>query len=191
MQAWSSSGLLLQISVNIFARTLHSADFVLQLQTLLERYPGVNPAYFEMELLETEALEDLVHISQVIRDCQKLGVQFALDDFGTGYSSLTYLRRLPAQTLKIDRSFVHNMLEDEEDFAIVQGVIGLAQSFHRHVIAEGVESVQHGIALLNLGCQYAQGTGIAKPMPPHAISAWIKAWKMPEEWKQARLAEKI
>jgi EAL domain-containing protein (putative c-di-GMP-specific phosphodiesterase class I) len=163
----------------------------LQLQALLERYPSVNPEHFEMELLETEALEDLTHISQVIRDCQKLGVQFALDDFGTGYSSLTYLRRLPAQTLKIDRSFVHTMLEDEEDFAIVQSVIGLAQSFHRHVIAEGVESVQHGIALLNLGCLYAQGTGIAKPMPAEAISAWIKTWKMPEEWKKASPPEKI
>jgi len=191
MQTWLTHGLVLQVSVNICARTLHSIDFVSQLQALLERYPGVNPAYFEMEILETEALEDLAHISKVIRDCKKLGVQFALDDFGTGYSSLTYLRRLPAQTLKIDRSFVRNMLEDEEDLAIVQGVIGLAHSFHRHVIAEGVESIQHGITLLNLGCFHAQGNGIAIPMPAGVIGAWIKAWRVPEEWKIAVPSEKI
>ncbi len=191
MQAWLADDLLLRVSVNIFARTLHSADFVMHLQAILERYPEVNPANFEMEILETEALEDSTHISQIIRDCQKLGIQFALDDFGTGYSSLTYLRRLPAQTLKIDRSFVRNMLEDAEDYAIVQSVIGLAQSFHRHVIAEGVESVQHGIALLELGCKHAQGAGIAKPMPADAIPAWITAWEVPAEWKKVVPPEKI
>jgi EAL domain-containing protein (putative c-di-GMP-specific phosphodiesterase class I) len=96
--------------------------------------------------------------------CRQLGVQFALDDFGTGYSSLTYLRRLPARLLKIDRSLVRDMLSDQEDRSIVEGIVGLARAFDRHLIAEGVTTIAHGTALLRLGCQYAQGYGIAKPM---------------------------
>ncbi|HEY8219146.1 MAG TPA: EAL domain-containing protein, partial [Methylobacter sp.] len=159
MHHWQSLGLQLKISVNITARSLQSDDFVLQLYFAFERHPSIKPADFELEILETQSLIDLSLTSQVIKDCQKLGVQFALDDFGTGYSSLSYLKHLPAETLKIDQTFVRNMLEDEDDLAIVQGVIGLAESFRREVIAEGVESIEHGIALLHMGCHQAQGYG--------------------------------
>ena len=98
-------------------------------------------------------------------DCVKLGVTFAIDDFGTGYSSLTYLRRLPAKVIKVDQTFVRDMLIDPEDRTIVVGVIALAKSFNRSVIAEGVETIAHGTSLLNLGCELAQGYGIARPMP--------------------------
>jgi EAL domain-containing protein (putative c-di-GMP-specific phosphodiesterase class I) len=183
MTDWQRSGLQLQFSVNITARSLQAEDFVLQLYYAFERYPTIKPAHFELEILETEALHDLTLTSQVIKDCQALGVQFALDDFGTGYSSLSYLRHLPVETLKIDQTFVRDMLEDEDDLAIVQGVIGLAESFRRQVIAEGVESIAHGIALLQMGCNHAQGYGIAKPMPASELAAWVKAWKAPAEWK--------
>ena len=86
------------------------------------------------------------------------------------------------ETLKIDQSFVHDMLEDEDDLAIVQGVIGLAESFQRQVIAEGVESIEHGSALLQMGCHHAQGYGIAKPMPAAALADWVQAWQVPAEW---------
>jgi EAL domain-containing protein (putative c-di-GMP-specific phosphodiesterase class I) len=89
---------------------------------------------------------------------------FALDDFGTGYSSLTYLKRLHVAVLKIDQSFVRDMLEDPDDLAILQGVIDLSAAFKREVIAEGVETAAHGTALLELGCDHAQGYGIARPM---------------------------
>jgi EAL domain-containing protein (putative c-di-GMP-specific phosphodiesterase class I) len=95
-----------------------------------------------------------------------------LDDFGTGYSSLTYLKRLRVDSLKIDQSFVRDMLEDPEDLAILEGIIGLASAFKRQVIAEGVETIEHGTALLQLGCELAQGYGIARPMPPDLIPAW-------------------
>jgi len=183
IEEWQNQGLQLQISVNVSTRLLQADDFVLQLYYAFERYPTAKPAHFQLEILETEALHDLMMTSQVIKNCQELGVQFALDDFGTGYSSLSYLKHLPVQTLKIDQSFVRNMLEDEDDLAIVQGVIGLAESFRRQVIAEGVESIEHGIALLHMGCHHAQGYGISKPMPGSDFAAWVKEWKMPAEWK--------
>jgi diguanylate cyclase (GGDEF)-like protein/PAS domain S-box-containing protein len=183
MEHWQSQGLQLRISVNITARSLQTDDFVLQLYYAFERHPTAKPAHFELEILETQALSDLTLTSQVIKDCQTLGVQFALDDFGTGYSSLSYLKHLSVETLKIDQTFVRDMLEDEDDLAIVQGVIGLAESFRRQVIAEGVESIEHGIALLQMGCCHAQGYGIAKPMPASELAAWIKEWKAPAEWK--------
>jgi len=183
MENWQSQGLQLQISVNVTARSLQTDDFILQLYYAFERHPSIKPAHFELEILETQALLDLSLTSQVIKDCQTLGVQFALDDFGTGYSSLSYLKHLPAETLKIDQTFVRNMLENEDDLAIVQGVIGLAESFRRQVIAEGVESIEHGSALLQMGCHHAQGYGIAKPMPASELADWVKEWRAPTEWK--------
>jgi EAL domain-containing protein (putative c-di-GMP-specific phosphodiesterase class I) len=112
-----------------------------------------------------------------------LGVNFALDDFGTGYSSLTHLRRLPANLIKIDQTFVRNMLIDADDLAIVEGVIALAKSFRRDVIAEGVETIEHGTALLKLGCELAQGYGIARPMPASDVPVWISEWKIDSDWK--------
>ena len=183
MENWQSQGLQLQVSVNITARSLQADDFVLQLYYAFERYNTIKPAHFELEILETQALSDLSLTSQVIKDCQALGVKFALDDFGTGYSSLSYLKHLSVETLKIDQTFVRDMLEDEDDLAIVQGVIGLAESFRRQVIAEGVESIEHGVALLQMGCDHGQGYGIAKPMPAFELAAWVQAWQAPAEWK--------
>jgi EAL domain-containing protein (putative c-di-GMP-specific phosphodiesterase class I) len=133
-------------------------------------------------LLETSALADMTLVSKVIKDCAQMGVAFALDDFGTGYSSLTYLKRLRVALLKIDQSFVHNMLDDPDDLAILQGIIGLAAAFKREVIAEGVETVAHGTALLQLGCELAQGYGIVRPMPPEQLPAWVATWKPDTAW---------
>ena len=136
----------------------------------------------QIEVLETSALQDLAQVGATMVACQAIGVSFALDDFGTGYSSLTYLKHLPAKTLKIDQSFVRDMLTDESDLAIVNGVIGLAGAFGRDVIAEGVETRAHGDLLLSLGCELAQGFGIAPPMPVAALGAWLDAWNSKPEW---------
>jgi diguanylate cyclase (GGDEF)-like protein/PAS domain S-box-containing protein len=177
-----ASGLDLPVSVNIGARQLQQLDFVERLRSILKRHPGVNPASLELEVVETSALADLNQVAQVIENCHHLGVKFALDDFGTGYSSLTYLKRLRVEQLKIDQSFVRNMLEDPDDLSILQGVIGLATAFKRLVIAEGVETVAHGTALLQLGCELAQGYGIARPMPPEDLPAWAASWKPDATW---------
>jgi predicted signal transduction protein with EAL and GGDEF domain len=180
--AWQSAGLSLPVSVNLGARQLQQPGFVARLQELLAAHPDVQPSYLELELLETSALEDIEQVSEVMRTCRHLGVRFALDDFGTGYSSLTHLRRLPAEMLKIDQSFVRDMLTSPDDLAIVQGVIGLAAAFHRDVIAEGVESQAHGALLLSLGCELAQGYGIARPMPAPLFQGWISRWHADRAW---------
>jgi hypothetical protein len=122
-------------------------------------------------------------MSQVIEDCHALGVTVALDDFGTGYSSLTYLRHLRVHLLKIDQSYVHGMLDDTEDLAVLRGVIGLANSFRRDVSAEGIETLAHGSLLLQLGCELGQGFYIAKPMPAHALPDWIVHWQPSPVWR--------
>lgn len=182
---WQKKGVnhTVNISVNIAAVHLQQPDFTQKLITLLTAHPDVNPCFLELEVLETSALDDVQHISIIMNACMTLGVNFALDDFGTGYSSLTYLRRLPANIIKIDQTFVRDMLVDADDLAIVEGVIALAKSFKRDVIAEGVETIEHGTALLRLGCEFAQGYGIAKPMPASDIPVWIKDWKPDISWQ--------
>ncbi len=182
---WQSMGinLLVSISVNIAAVQLQHPDFTQRLTTLLAAHPDVEPHYLELEVLETSALENVHHVSIIMNDCIALGVKFALDDFGTGYSSLTYLRRLPVSLIKIDQTFVRDMLNDTDDLAIVEGVIALAKSFKRDVIAEGVETIEHGTALLELGCDLAQGYGIARPMPASDIHAWFNNWKPIASWQ--------
>ncbi|MDD1612221.1 MAG: PAS domain S-box protein [Methylococcaceae bacterium] len=174
MATWQTLVLDLTVSVNIAANHLLQQDFVERLSTLLAANPSVPTNRLELEVLETSALEDISHVSTVIAGCTHLGVQFALDDFGTGYSSLTYLKRLPVRTLKIDQSFVRDMLNDTDDLAIIKGVLGLAASFNRKVIAEGVETSAHGQALLQLGCELAQGYGIARPMPAADFYIWFE-----------------
>jgi len=144
----------------------------------------VPPGNLELEILETSALEDITDIADLMHQCRQLGVHFAVDDFGTGYSSLTYLKRLPAELLKIDQSFVRDMLDDPDDLAIVKGVIGLAHAFHRKVIAEGVETIAHGQLLLAQNCELAQGYGIARPMPASTIPEWVAKWRPDAAWVQ-------
>ena len=182
MEAWQQEGHDIPISVNIGARLLQKSVFVQWLQSILEKHPLVKPGNLRLEVLETSALEDIAQVSQVIEACAQMGVLFALDDFGTGYSSLTYLKRLAVAELKIDQTFVRDMLEDPDDLAILEGVIGLAEAFHRDVIAEGVETIEHGRMLLQLGCELAQGYGIARPMPVDQLSVWAASWKAPESW---------
>lgn len=182
LESWHTAGLNIAVSVNICARQLQQADFVQYLSDILAAHPNVQPGDLELEVLETSAIEDLEHVSAVIKACQDIGVKFALDDFGTGYSSLTYLKRLPVSTLKIDQSFVHDMLTDPDDLAIVEGVLSLATAFYRQAIAEGVETVEHGKLLLQFGCELAQGYGIARPMPAYKILNWITTWKPDPTW---------
>ncbi|GAC33593.1 sensor domain-containing protein [Paraglaciecola polaris] len=180
---WQGLGVNLPISVNVSAYHLQRLNFTSRLATLLARHPEVEPYTLELEILETSALSDIDEVSGIMNVCHELGVGFALDDFGTGYSSLTYLKRLPAHLIKIDQSFVRDMLKDADDLAIIEGVVGLAKAFQREVIAEGVETIEHGLALLKLGCELAQGYGIARPMPSGDIPEWISSWKADGSWQ--------
>ena len=182
IEDWMTQGLPLAVSVNVCGQQLQTPGFTQQLRdTLAQRRKDV-ARYLELEVLETSALEDISQVTKVIHDCIRLGIQFSIDDFGTGYSSLSYLKRLPVHTLKIDQSFVRGMLEDPEDLAILVGVLGLAEAFQRKVIAEGVETLDHGEMLLDLGCEGAQGYAIARPMPVDKIVRWVATWQVPNSW---------
>ncbi|MGE5757371.1 MAG: EAL domain-containing protein [Sideroxydans sp.] len=176
LEAWHQSGLPMELSINISARHLQSADFAWKLKRKMLRHPNVAKGSLQIEVLETAALEDIPRVSDTIERCRKIGVSFALDDFGTGYSSLSYLGQLPVDTLKIDQSFVSDMLQDQGDRAIVQGVIALAKAFGRKIVAEGVETEELFRALLEMGCEYGQGNGIARPMPASELPAWLEKW---------------
>jgi diguanylate cyclase (GGDEF)-like protein len=183
IEQWHKVGLDMRVSVNISARQLQQSDFLDRLKHTLSNHPGVKSGDLELEVLETSALNDLAQVSKVIEACAKLGVTFALDDFGTGYSSLSYLKGLRVKTLKIVQSFVRDMIDDADDLAILQGVIGLAEAFRCQVIAEGVENIEQGALLLQLGCELAQGYGIAPPMPAEELPAWASAWQPDTAWK--------
>lgn len=123
MSAWQQAGLALPVSINLSARHLVCPGFNESLKAQFQRHADLWPQWLEIEILESDVLMDIAHIQQAIKEAQAFGISFALDDFGTGYSSLAYLKNIPANTLKIDRTFVRDMLIDRDDLAIVQGVI--------------------------------------------------------------------
>ncbi|MDQ7073401.1 MAG: GGDEF domain-containing phosphodiesterase [Gammaproteobacteria bacterium] len=183
MADWLNQDIKLEVSVNIASHHLLSEFFFENLKTALAQYPAVDPQYLQLEILESSALSDLHTIGQIITRCQDtLGVNVALDDFGTGYSSLTHLRNLTANTIKIDQSFIRDMLDDPNDYTIVDGVLGLADAFGRDVIAEGVEATNHGLMLIIMGCKQAQGYGIAKPMPADQFPNWLAHYTPNQQW---------
>lgn len=178
-ERWLDAGLDIAISVNMSGAQLRRKDLVQHVRGLLAAHPRVNPRRIKLEVLESSALEDMGHVSNLIRQCTEIGIGFALDDFGTGYSSLRYLKQLPAKRIKIDQGFVRDMLQDPDDLAILEGVIGMAAAFKREVVAEGVETEEHAAMLVQLGCMLAQGYGIARPMPAQALAPWLASWRLP------------
>ena len=187
MHVWSRLGIHLPVSVNVSGEHLLQDRFLDDLRASLMRHPELPAGSLEIEVLESSALTDIGRASSVVRECAAMGVTVALDDFGTGYSTLSYLKQLPAQTLKIDQSFIRSMLDDRDDLSILQGVLGLAEAFDRQTVAEGVETEMHGLMLLQLGCQYGQGYGIARPMPASDIPLWTRQWHPPASWQAAQV----
>jgi diguanylate cyclase (GGDEF)-like protein/PAS domain S-box-containing protein len=173
LRQWRLDGFEIDLSINISAYHLQSKAFVQKLKDSAGLLGAIDCLRrLQIEVLETAALEDITRIGALIADCRALGVGFALDDFGTGYSSLTYLSKLDVDTLKIDQSFVRDMLEDKGDHAVVHGIIALARAFDMSIVAEGVETEAHYQALFQMGCETGQGFGIAYPMPAHELVHW-------------------
>ncbi len=187
LSRWQQAGTLVPVSVNISAMQLQQPDFFDRLQTLMAGFPGLPPHSLQLEILETSALEDIDQVARFIGRCADLGVGFALDDFGTGYSSLTYLKRLPISTVKIDQSFVRDMLLDRDNRSILDGILWIMRQLHRSVIAEGVETLEHARTLMDLGCEMAQGYGIARPMPVDQLPAWLQRWQTDTAWQAVAL----
>ena len=174
MDTWLQQDINLEVSINISSHHLQSNVFFDQLSEALDKYPNVNSQDLQLEILESSALGDINTISGIIKSCQNvLGVDVALDDFGTGYSSLTHMKNLSANTIKIDQTFVRDLLDDPNNYSIIEGIIGLAKAFNREVIAEGVETDAHGLMLLIMGCSEAQGYGVSRPLPTEELMTWL------------------
>ncbi len=182
LRQWLKSGFDFHIAINVSPKQLQNSNFLNKLDQLLSDFPDIPPHHIELEILESAALQDTSTVSEIIRACHQRDISIALDDFGSGYASLSYLKQLPANQLKIDKSFILDMLTDEGDRAIVEGIISLAGIFKRQVIAEGVETREHGVMLLRLGCDMAQGYGISEPLSADEVLNWARSWEPDPNW---------
>ena len=171
VRSWMNQGYEIPVAINLSARNLVDVRFPEQLRELLREFSVPNHL-LEIEITESALITDPQRAMQVVRTFHDLGIHLAIDDFGTGYSSMSYLKKLPVQTLKIDRSFVMDMLSDEADAVIVRSTIGLAHSFGLAVVAEGVEDEETLQALRNLQCEQAQGYHISRPVPVDEFNQW-------------------
>lgn len=154
----------LNLSVNISAKQLREAGFLEKLETCLEK-SGFDPNYLELEITESILIEEGEHITELLRKIKDKGVRLSLDDFGTGYSSLIYLRRFPIDSIKIDKSFVDDINDNEDDMVVVKALIEMAQALQLGVVAEGVETAEQLNALEKIGCNQIQGYFYSKPIP--------------------------
>lgn len=171
-QAWLQQGLGLRVSVNLSARNLHDSAFLVQLDNLL-RDLQISPQLLELEITESTIMEDPAHALAILKRINQVGIALSIDDFGTGYSSLAYLKRLPANAVKIDKSFILHMTEDPNDAQIVRSTIELAHGLGLKVIAEGVENSEIWQRLRDLGCDEAQGYYMSRPLPAPEITRWL------------------
>lgn len=182
MTSWQTDGLRFAVSVNAFVRHLLHPGFVGRLADILRDHPQLPANCLQIEIVETAALKEIKAICAVVEECRNLGITFSLDDFGTGYSTLAHLRHLPAEEIKIDQSFVKQMLERAEDRVIVEAVLGLAKAFERGVVAEGVETHAHIAELLKLGCDVMQGYALSRPMAAEDLVHWLRAFAPDQRW---------
>ncbi|MEX2648760.1 MAG: bifunctional diguanylate cyclase/phosphodiesterase [Alphaproteobacteria bacterium] len=172
-RAWSEIGLDVPVAVNLSPRSLHQTDLPDRVAEILETV-GVQPGRLSVEITETAIMVDEASAETVVRRLADLGVHIAIDDFGTGYSSLTRLRRLPVSELKIDRSFVRNMAQNNEDSVIVRALVDLGHRLGQRIVAEGVEDEATWQNLKSWGCDAAQGYHLCRPAPPQKLTTWLE-----------------
>jgi diguanylate cyclase (GGDEF)-like protein/PAS domain S-box-containing protein len=171
-RVWQEDGLRLPIAVNLSNRNLLDVEFPQHVQGLLDWWE-VDPGLLQLEITESNMLADPARTQLVLERLSAMGIRLSIDDFGTGYSSLSHLKRLPINEIKIDRSFVMNMDENEDDAAIVRSTIELGRNLRLVVVAEGVESKRTWDRLNALGCSVAQGYYLSRPVPAPQLLAWL------------------
>ncbi|MFW5443617.1 MAG: PAS domain S-box protein [Methylococcaceae bacterium] len=183
LQQWSTQGIELTISVNIAAQHLLEGEFVQFLQSVLQTYPPQLWGKLKIEITETTALDDISKVSKLIEQCLSFQVEFVLDDFGTGFSTLVQLKHMAVKEVKIDKSFIDDILHDQGDQAIVKGIISLVEAFQQQVVAEGVETIEQLLLLQKLGCDIIQGYCLAKPMPVDQATIWLQNFQIDPRWQ--------
>jgi diguanylate cyclase (GGDEF)-like protein/PAS domain S-box-containing protein len=171
-RSWQDEGLRLAIAVNLSTRNLVDTDFPSQVAGMLEHW-NIEPCLLEFEITESAMLADPTRTRLILEQLSVMGIRISIDDFGTGYSSLAYLKRLPVSEIKVDRSFVMNMDEDEDDATIVRSTIDLGRNLGLDVVAEGVESEAVWNSLKALGCTAAQGYFLSRPVPASELRTWL------------------
>ena len=172
LAAWRQEGVDLQVAVNVSAVNLEEPDFCERVLMLLARH-GLAPASLAIELTESALMRNPKMAQATLERLARAGVQLAIDDFGTGYSSLSYLQSLPANVVKIDQSFMRNLVQDERRRALVGAMIKLSHDLGHKVVAEGVETVEVEDFLRAAGCDEVQGYLHARPLAPNALAAWL------------------
>ena len=173
--AWQRGGLDVGVAVNISVRNLLDSELPDEIGALLVRH-GVEPRRLTLEITESSVMADPARAIDVLERLSRIGIRLSVDDFGTGYSSLTYLKKLPVNEVKIDKSFVLSMATDAGDAAIVRSIIDLGGSLGLTVVAEGVEDPASWERLADLGCDVVQGYGLCRPVPPDQATEWLRVW---------------
>jgi diguanylate cyclase (GGDEF)-like protein/PAS domain S-box-containing protein len=181
-QAWLRAGVPIPVSVNISTRHLLHPAFFADIDAVLDAYPDVMDVGFGIEITETGPSMDHARAKEVIEECRRRGIRVGLDDFGTGSASLSHIQQLDIEHIKLDQSFVRDILHDDRNMAIAAGVITTARMLAKAVIAEGVETPVQGDLLASLGCHQLQGFSISRPMAAAAVPAWVAGWVPPATW---------
>ncbi|MGA8009630.1 MAG: EAL domain-containing protein, partial [Thiomonas sp.] len=181
-QHWYAEGRNIQVSVNISPRHFLDPQFLSDLRTELERHPHCPPALLILEVTEHGSELDSNMAGFVVNRCRKLGVRVALDDFGTGSASLTHLQQLEVSAVKIDRSFTRDLFTSGAGLSITYGLLRTARLMGLNVVAEGVSTPQHALALASMSCRRLQGYAIARPMTAEAMETWLTTWREHLPW---------
>lgn len=189
-QQLAATGIDLKVSVNLSTRDLLDQDLPLKFREILARHQ-LAPSSFCLEITESAIMDDPVRAQQTLERLHAMGFSLSIDDFGTGYSSLAYLKRLPVDELKIDKSFVLNMEHDMDDTKIVRSTIDLGHNLGLRVVAEGIESEAAWHLLAALGCDQGQGHFMGRPIPGDQLIDWIEAWRAPSQSGDPRRPENL
>jgi EAL domain-containing protein (putative c-di-GMP-specific phosphodiesterase class I) len=175
IQKWNDLGFTeLHVAINLSARQFQDSSLVSFISNIITKY-GLDPSKLEFEITESVTMSNMEATLRVLNDLKSIGVTIAIDDFGTGYSSLAYLKKFPIDTLKIDKSFIMDMLDDHEDKVIAQTIISMAHLLGYKTIAEGVETITHAKLLESMGCDQLQGYYFCKPIRKDEFTTYLKS----------------
>jgi EAL domain-containing protein (putative c-di-GMP-specific phosphodiesterase class I) len=176
IKAWEADPVLskIRLSVNISAKQFLYVNFIKELKIILSD-TGIDPDKLKLELTETAVIDNIEDVIQKFKVLRGLGVRISLDDFGMGHSSLVYLKKLPVTQIKIDQSFVHDIVTDSNDAAIIQMILAIGRTIQCNIVAEGVENIEQFELLRHFGCEYYQGFYFSRPVTPAAFEKSVIA----------------